>query len=68
MDSLKAELWTHITNVIKLHPQQLQKLRGYDFRQAIAIADIQFAMSNYHDLESLKEILEATQKMNNIDH
>lgn len=57
---LKAELWTHLTEVIKYHPQQHQKLRGCDFRQAIEIVDIQFAMANYDNLKALKNILEAS--------
>lgn len=67
LDQLRGELWTHVTEVIKFHPQQVQKLRGCNFRQAIEIVDIQFAMANYDNLEALREILEASQVLEGVE-
>ena len=51
-DMLKSELWTHIIKVIEKVPQIIDNLEA----NPCEIVDIQFAMSNYQNLEEVKRI------------
>lgn len=64
IDMLKSDLWTHIEKVIRKEPQKIHNLKD----NACEIVDIQFAMSNYQNLEKVKKISKLADEIIRCDH
>lgn len=66
VDQLKAELWNHVIQRIKAYDKE-QLNNDYEEIPEEEIIDIQFAMDSYHHLDPVKEILNSSNQIEEID-